>query len=143
VTKLGYIGSWLLAGPFENDGKSGLAAVYGPEQELELAIDMTREYEGKDHKPVHWRPLPDVSPYGWTDLAVFLRPSDQSCAYLTTFVRDASLKGSATRPISLWAGASGAMRIFWNGVEVLSDDKYRDLDAARSVQPPNGEGLRR
>ncbi len=131
VARLGYVGAWLLAGPFENDGKSGLGTPYEPEKELELAIDLTREYEGKDHKPVHWRPLPNVSPYGWTDLAVFLRPSEQACAYLTTFVRDASVKGPATRPISLWAGASGALRVFWDGVEVLRDDKYRDLDADR------------
>jgi tetratricopeptide (TPR) repeat protein len=131
VAKLGYVDQWLLAGPFENDGKSGLATAYEPEKELELGIDLSREYEGKDHKPVRWRPLPEVSPYGWTDLSVFLRPSEQSCAYLTTFVRDPAVKGTATRAISVWAGASGALRVFWNGVEVLRDEKYRDLDADR------------
>jgi tetratricopeptide (TPR) repeat protein len=138
VAKLGYVGSWLLAGPFDNDGKVGLGTAYEPEKELELALDVSREYEGKDHKPVHWRSLPNVSPYGWTDLAVFLRPAEQSCAYLTTFVRDGSAKDDgvsrhqgASRPVSVWAGAAGALRVFWNGVEILRDEKYRDLDADR------------
>jgi tetratricopeptide (TPR) repeat protein len=131
VARLGYVRSWLAVGPFENDGKAGLATAYEPEKELELAIDPTRDYEGKDHKPAHWRVLPDVSPYGWTDLSVFLRPSDQACGYLTTFIRDASIKRNASRPISIWAGSAGALRVFWDGVEVLRDDKYRDLDADR------------
>jgi tetratricopeptide (TPR) repeat protein len=131
IARLKYVDRWLSVGPFDNDGKAGLGATQDPEKELEQPLNLTRDYDGKDHKPVRWRLLPAVSPYGWTDLSVFLRPAEQSCAYLTTFVHDARLAGAATRSISVWAGATGALRVFWNGAEVLRDEKYRDLDSDR------------
>jgi tetratricopeptide (TPR) repeat protein len=131
IARLKYVDRWLSVGPFDNDGKAGLLASADPEKELEQPLNLTRDYDGKDHRPVRWRLLPAVSPFGWTDLSVFLRPAEQSCAYLTTFVHDAHLAGGATRSISVWAGATGALRIFWNGAEVLRDEKYRDLDSDR------------
>ncbi len=131
IAKLGYVGTWLLLGPFENDGKVGLGTAFDPEKEQELPVDLVRDYDGKDHKPVRWRLLPPVSPYAWTDLSVFVRPSERSCSYLTSFVHDAGLHKGETRPVTVWAGASGALRVFWNGVEILHDDKYRDLDSDR------------
>jgi tetratricopeptide (TPR) repeat protein len=131
IARLGYVGRWMLLGPFDNDGKAGLAEAYEPEKELELPLDLTRDYDGKDHKAVRWRPLPAVSPYGWTDLGVFVRPAEQSCAYVATFARDPHLREGATRVVSIWTGAAGALRLFWNGSEVLRDLKYRDLDSDR------------
>jgi tetratricopeptide (TPR) repeat protein len=131
IARLGYVRNWMLVGPFDNDGKAGLKEAYEPEKELELPLDLARDYDGKDHKPVRWRLLPAVSPYGWTDVGVFVRPAEQSCAYVTTFVRDPRLKEGAARVVSVWTGAAGALRVFWNGTEVLRDDKYRDLDSDR------------
>ena len=131
VDKLGYVGKWMLVGPFDNEGKGGLPTAFDPEREQEVPLDLTRDYDGKDHKPVRWRPLPAVSPYGWTDLGVFVRPAESSCSYLTTFVRDEKVAKGGTRPVSVWAGATGALRLFWDGVEILRDDKYRDLDPDR------------
>jgi tetratricopeptide (TPR) repeat protein len=133
IANLGFVGRWMLVGPFDNDGKVGLGTPYDPEKELELPIDLTRDHDGKDHKPVRWRMLPAVSPYGWTDFGVFVRPAEQTCSYVSTFVRDARLKNERTRVVSVWAGATGALRVFWNGAEILRDDKYRDLDADRSA----------
>jgi tetratricopeptide (TPR) repeat protein len=131
VSKLGYVGNWMLVGPFDNEGKAGQGLAFDPEREQGQAMDLLRDYDGKDHKPVRWRLLPAVSPYGWTDLGVFVRPSESTCSYVTTFVRDASVTGTARKNITVWAGAAGAMRIFWNGSEILRDDKYRDLDPDR------------
>jgi len=131
IARLGYVAQWMMVGPFDNEGKTGLPATLEPEKELELPLDLTRDYDGKEHKPVRWRRLPAVSPYGWTDLGVFVRPSDQVCVYATTFVRDARLKERATRVVGIWTGATGALRVFWNGGEILRDDKYRDLDSDR------------
>jgi cellulose synthase operon protein C len=131
IARLGYVGKWMLVGPFDNEGKAGLATAYDPEKELEVPLDLLRDYDGKDHKPVRWRLLPAVSPYGWTDVGVFVRPAEGTCSYLTTFARDAHLTGAATRDVTVWAGATGAMRLFWNGVEILRDDKYRDVDGDR------------
>jgi transglutaminase-like putative cysteine protease len=131
IAHLGYVGKWMLLGPFDNEGKAGLATAYDPEKELEVPLDLLRDYDGKDHKPVRWRLLPTVSPYGWTDVGVFVRPAEGTCSYLTTFARDSHLNGAATRDVTVWAGATGAVRLFWNGVQILRDDKYRDVDSDR------------
>src|SRR5450432_1303386 len=122
IARLGYVGNWMLVGPFENDGKVGLDAAYDPEKEQELPLNLTHDYDGKNHKPVRWRLLPSVSPYGWVDFGSFIRPTEQACVYATTFVRDAHLKAPSSRLITLWAGATGAVRLTWNGVQVLRDD---------------------
>jgi tetratricopeptide (TPR) repeat protein len=131
VARLGYVARWNVVGPFENDGKTGFDNVYEPEKDQGSPLNLTRDYDGKDHKPVRWRTLPDVSPYGWVDFGAFVRPAEQSCVYVTTFVRDSRVSRGAGRPISIWAGATGAVLIFWNGATVLRDDKYRDLDSDR------------
>jgi cellulose synthase operon protein C len=131
IARLGYIAKWMSVGPFENDGKAGFDNTYEPEKEQDLPVNLTRDYDGKDHRPVRWRMLPHVSPYGWIDFGAFVRPAEQACVYATTFVRDSRLKGGAGRPISIWAGATGALRLFWNGASILRDDKYRDLDSDR------------
>jgi tetratricopeptide (TPR) repeat protein len=132
IAHLGYIGNWVIAGPFDNDGRGGLDAAYDPEKEQELPLNITRDYDGKSHRPVRWRLLPPAaSPYAWVDFGSFIRPEEQSCVYASTFVRDAHVKERTSRPVTVWAGAAGAMRILWNGVEILRDDKYRDLDPER------------
>jgi cellulose synthase operon protein C len=131
ITRLGYVGNWMMAGPFENDGKAGFDVAYDPEKEQELPLNLTHDYDGKSHRPVRWRMLPAVSPYAWVDFGSFVRPAEQVCVYATTFVRDAHVKAPSTRPVTLWAGATGALRLTWNGVQVLRDDKYRDLDPER------------
>jgi cellulose synthase operon protein C len=149
IAHLGYVGSWMLVGPFENDGKIGLDVAYDPEKEQQLPLNLTRDYDGKARRPVRWRLLPPASPYGWVDFGSFIRPADQACVYATTFVRDSGVKQASlsppdaraprealsphapSRPITVWAGAAGAMRLYWNGVEILRDDKYRDLDPER------------
>ncbi len=133
VARLGYVGRWLVAGPFDNEGKAGLGRVFGPEADPSEAVSLARSYDGKE-RPVRFRLVTGASPYGWTDFGVLLRPTAKVCAYATTFVRDArgaKAGGSTPRPISVWAGSAGAMKLFWNGQEVLRDEKYRDLDADR------------
>ena len=131
IARLGYVGNWMAVGPFENDGKIGLDVAYDPEKEQELPLNLTHDYDGKNHKPVRWRLLPPASPYGWVDFGSFVRPVEQTCVYASTFVRDARVKQASPRAVSVWAGSAGALRVFWNAVEILHDDKYRDLDPER------------
>jgi tetratricopeptide (TPR) repeat protein len=128
VQRLGYVRSWLVVGPFDNEGKAGFERTLGPQQDLAEPLNLGRTYDGKE-RPVHWRSAPDVGPYGWVDFGALLRPTAKTCAFASTFVRDP--KAKAARTISIWAGSAGAMRVYWNGVEVIKDDKYRDLDAER------------
>lgn len=132
VARLGYVSRWMVVGPFDNEGKAGLRFPYEPEKDQTLPIDLTRTMDGKSHKPVKWRVVPQVSAYGWLDFGVFVRPFENVCGYATTFVRDSRVKEKpGPRTISVWAGSAGAMRVFWNGAQVIEDEKYRDLDSDR------------
>ncbi|HEU4537629.1 MAG TPA: hypothetical protein VFS00_26095, partial [Polyangiaceae bacterium] len=137
VRELGYLSQWLVLGPFDNEGGEGLGASFGPERDLEAPL-AGKSYAGKE-RGVTWRLSPPIFPYGWVDLGSFLRPSEKVCAYATTFVRaEAGAGGKAggeplTKPraATVWAGAAGAFRAYWNGREVLADEAYRALDADR------------
>lgn len=129
IDRLGFVRRWIVAGPFDNEGKDGLDRSFGPEDEILDPLSMTRTYDGKERQ-VQNRITPDVFPYGWVDLGAMIRPEESVCAYATTFVRDLRTK-SGPRPFSVWFGASGAAKLFFDGVEVASDPKYRDLDSDR------------
>ncbi|MDB4995182.1 MAG: Cell division protein FtsK, partial [Myxococcaceae bacterium] len=102
---------------------------FGPEDDKE-APSVSKTFDGKE-RPVHWRVSPATAAYGWLDLGALMRPEENACGYAVTFVKDAKLTGAASRPISVWAGSAGAMRVFWNGKEILKDDKYRALESDR------------
>lgn len=145
LQSLGFIDQWLVVGPFDNEAKASLFTRFGPEEELMAPVVAGKAYEGKE-RSVLWRALPTGS-FGWLDLGNVIRPSEKVCAYATTFVRlkppaaskdagkegrkDAKPREAESRPVTLWAGASGSFRAFWNGEEVLSDVEYRALDADR------------
>ncbi|HEY8077112.1 MAG TPA: DUF3857 domain-containing protein, partial [Labilithrix sp.] len=129
VSSLGYVGKWIVAGPFDNEGKGGLDRAFGPEDEIGDALSMSRTYEGKE-RPVSNRMAPDVFPYAWVDLGALVRPQENVCAYATTFVHDKNVKGGS-RPFSVWFGSAGGAKIFFDGAEVLKETKYRGLDSDR------------
>jgi tetratricopeptide (TPR) repeat protein/transglutaminase-like putative cysteine protease len=132
VEALGFVRRWLVVGPFDNEGKAGFERAFGPEEERAQPILLAHAYEGKE-RTVHWRVAPNVAGFGWLDMGALVRPAEKVCAYAETFVRDARAQKRAVppRPISIWAGSAGAERVWWNGAEVMSDDKYRSLDADR------------
>jgi len=132
IQGLGFVGRWVVAGPFDNEGKGGLDRSFGPEDELHDPLSMARTYDGKE-RPVTNRVTPDVFPYGWVDLGAMVRPAEKVCAYATTFVRErrTGKPGAGPRPFSVWFGAAGASKVFFDGQEVLKDAKYRDLDSER------------
>ena len=132
IARLGFVDRWMMVGPFDNEGKVGLDATYDPETQQVGPLDLTHSFDGKAHHPVKWRMAPAVSPYAWVDFTVFMRPTENTCAYATTFVRDArTTEKQPPRTISLWAGSAGAFRAWWDNTEVLRDAKYRNLDADR------------
>ena len=129
IKDLGFVNRWVITGPFDNEGKTGLDRSFGPEDELADPLSMARTYDGKERQ-VGNRITPDVFPYGWVDLGATMRPQENVCAYATTFVRDPRTN-AGPRPFSVWFGASGAAKVFFDGVQVLKDPKYRDLDSDR------------
>lgn len=125
VQSLGYISNWNVVGPFDNEGKRGLAQDFGPEDVITAAPDLASQWQGRE-RPVRWRQMPDVTDSGGLALGAVLRPSTHSCAYAVTDVYS-----TTARPLSLWVGASGAFRLWWNGAAVLEDTKYRGADRDR------------
>jgi len=133
VLALGFVERWMAIGPFDNEGKTGLLLPYGPEEDRQSAPSLLRAYDGKE-RTVRWRVAPTAASFGWFDFGALMRPTEKVCGYVTTYVRDGHAAAGASehpRPISVWAGSAGAMRVFWNGEEVLRDEAYRDLDAER------------
>lgn len=129
VRDLGFVGSWLVVGPFDNEGKGGFDRAFGPEEDIKEPLSVGRTYDGKE-RAVRWRGVPDVAHFGWLDAGALVRPSEKTCVYATTFVHD-TRKGQGPRTVSLWLGSAGATKVFWNGEKVLEDTKYRALDAER------------
>ncbi|WP_394824306.1 DUF3857 domain-containing protein [Pendulispora albinea] len=133
IAKLGYVAHFLVAGAFDNEGKAGLERNFGPEPKGEGGDEtpsLAKSYEGKE-RAVRWRVSPATAPYGWLDFGGLIEPTQNVCAYAFTYARDEKLASGASRPISIWAGSAGAMRVWWNGEEVLRDEKYRSIDSDR------------
>ncbi len=129
IRELGFVENWLLVGPFDNEGKSGLAAELGPEADPKEPIGPGRAYPGKE-RPVRWRVVPDHFPYGWVDTGSLIRPEVKVCAVATTFVSGGADE-TRERNITAWVGVSGAFKLYFNGQPVLEDAAYRGLDAGR------------
>ncbi|MEN9579439.1 MAG: hypothetical protein RJA70_2448 [Pseudomonadota bacterium] len=127
IEQLGYVKDWLVLGPFDNEGKAGFDVDYGPETQFAEPIVEGRAYTGKE-RAVRWRPVPDAFPFGWVDGSALFRPEQNVCFYATTFVENPA---QTPKAVTVWAGASGAMRLHVNGLLVLEDRAYRGHDADR------------
>src|SRR5690606_34797739 len=136
IRRLGFVNQWWIVGPFDNEGKVGFENVFEPEtpDALSAAIVPGRAFSGKE-RAVRWRSVPaSAFSYGWLDAGSLLRPEEKVCFFATTFLK--SKKSDArSRKISLWVGASGAFKLFWNGTEVLRDAAYRGFDSDRMAAP--------
>src|SRR5713226_3249640 len=105
--------AWSVIGPFDNDGRTGLRAVYGPETD---GYDPAAKYPGKDHV-VSWRALPQqLFPLGYVDLSSAVWPAQDSTVYAATVLRS-----PRARTALLHLGASGATRLWVNGKLVRED----------------------
>jgi tetratricopeptide (TPR) repeat protein len=129
IQKLGFIRSWMTLGPFDNENKAGFARAFEPESELTAPIEPGRTYDGKE-RPVRWRTPPATPQFGWFDFGELMRPRENVCAYATTVLRPKAGTRSP-RQVSVWMGSAGAFRLYWNGVAVLEDTGYRELDTDR------------
>lgn len=125
IAALGYVTDFRVIGPFDNEGKAGLDAITPVEEQRMQAPDLQASYQGRERQ-VSWRALPDVTRGGYVDLRALLRPAENVCGLAETFVHT-----ERARPLSLWFGAGGAARVYWNGLQVLEDRSYRGTGADR------------
>ncbi len=140
ISSLGFINEWLVVGPFDNEGKAGFTIQHGPEAQFAEPIAEGLVFDGKA-RPVRWRQVPSVFRFGWLDGSSLFRPEQNICIFASSVVwREAERK----QPVTIWAGAAGAFKLFVNGKQVLSDDAYRGHDVDRfgaSVRLPSGKNL--
>ncbi|MHC4941685.1 MAG: DUF3857 domain-containing protein [Planctomycetota bacterium] len=112
---LGYIDTWHLIGPFDNERGGAFNTVYGPEK----SIDLGAEYDGKEHT-VSWRLNPRASLTGYIDLDAIFTPDDQCLGYALAF-----LKSEEEKDVCLRVGSDEAIKIYFNGKVVYSMDARR------------------
>lgn len=123
---LGYVRDWMVIGAFDNEGKAGLARAMPPEAQRAAPVDRGASYQGKE-RPVHWRRYPrELSPRGYISFDSVLRPWVNVCAYAESF-----LELERAEPLTLWFGADGASKVWFNGEPVLTDEAYRRADYDR------------
>ena len=126
INELGYIQEWLLAGAFDNEGKRGFQTALPPEAGQAQALDPGARYQGKE-RPVTWRTSSRASLFGYTNFDAHFRPTENVCGFAATTVHS-----PRPQPLALWVGAGGAIKVWWNGEEVLADSTYRLPDPDRA-----------
>ncbi len=124
---LGYVRAFRVIGPFDNEGKRGFHAELGPEIDRLAAPHAEASYRGRE-RVVRFRDLPDIVQGGYVSFDALLRPTENVCGFAET-----SLYVDKKRTLSLWLGAGGASKLYFNGVEVLSDAAYRVATPDRDV----------
>ena len=129
--QLGYVTDFRVIGPFDNEGKRGFDLITPVEDKRMEAPDLQMSYMGRE-RPVSWRDVPDVVRSGFVPFGAVMRPFENVCALAETFVQTKN-----ARPLSLWVGAGGAVKVFWNGEQVISDSAYRGPSPDRSVAMVN------
>ncbi|MFT3924962.1 MAG: DUF3857 domain-containing protein [Myxococcales bacterium] len=133
---LGYLRAFRVVGPFDNEGKRGFGTELGPETDRFAPPSSAAVYKGRE-RDVRFRSMPDIVQGGYVSFDAVFRPTENVCGFAET-----SLHADKAGPITLWLGAGGASKLYFNGVEVLSDAAYRapspDRDVAL-VQAKQGE----
>jgi transglutaminase-like putative cysteine protease len=126
--ELGLLTAFWVSGPFDNEGRTGHATIYGPEKQLVGPIDTAARFGGKE-RAVGWRLMPAISAQGMVSLDTMLRPDTNVTAYLTTMVHVPAATRAAVR-----VGSAGAIKVWVDGALALERDVYRpvrlDQDAA-------------
>jgi tetratricopeptide (TPR) repeat protein/transglutaminase-like putative cysteine protease len=120
IGKLGLVQEWLVAGPFDDEGKKGFDAVYPPEEGGALAARMAGKV-----REVRWRPLPPEARQpglGISDLGASMRPAREAVGYAL-----ATLESPREQRVRLYLGASGAVKLWVNGALALAERSYHPV----------------
>jgi hypothetical protein len=122
VQHFALVTKWHVIGPFDNRDGVGFAAVYPPED----GVDLSAEYEGMTG-PVTWVPLAaeqqpggtDLDEVGKFDLAKLTEPHKGAVSYATTeFVSDSA------RPVEFRIATPNAWKLWVNGEMVFGQEEY-------------------
>jgi hypothetical protein len=108
--QLGFIMHWKVIGPLDNTSGRGFAAVYPPEQ----AVDLAATYEGKAG-PITWQDAEASDELGHIDLNRALGTHKGAVAYAY-----AEIESKTAQPVELRLGTANANKIWLNG-KLLAD----------------------
>lgn len=136
--ELGYVRQWRVIGPFDNEGKQGLDKESAPEAQRLKPTELETLYPGRERQ-VRWRFFPDIVRGGYIPLDAVFQPNENVCA-----LAESSVYADKARMLTLWLGAGGAVKVYWNGAQVFVDPAYRRPARERSVVAvPARQGLNR
>jgi tetratricopeptide (TPR) repeat protein len=119
VDSLGFVSTWWIVGPFDNERGRGFGTAAGPEGDKGLSVDLAASYKGKERE-VSWRRVPARHPFGFVDLDALLRPNNQCLAYAATWIHC-----EEPREVALRLGSDEGIVAWVNGTEVLRRDLQR------------------
>jgi hypothetical protein len=108
-------GDWRTIGPFDNAGNQGFDAVYQPEK----AIDLAKNYTGKDGQPVAWTKFKSFQIGSIVNLKLF-KQSDDCVIYL---YHEIEVDKATSLPLSL--GSDDSLKVWLNGENLVSDNATR------------------
>ena len=115
LAKLGFLTTWQIAGPFDNEGKRGFDQAFPPE----LSQDLKSRFPGKARE-VGWRSLaPEAQSMGFVHLGAAVRPAREVVVYALSVV-----DSPRAQRVHLHLGASGALKVFLDGALVHADPAY-------------------
>lgn len=126
----GFLRRWQIIGPFDNTGGKGFAAVYPPEEKLDLAAPL----DGKEGK-VSWQPVETGDEYGIVNVNLSYPPPAPPADAQPAEGPKEGLKGviayavtdfvsAEDRPAEIRLGCKNAWKIWLNGAPVFEREEY-------------------
>ena len=110
----GFLTQWKIIGPFDSVGGKGFAAVYPPEEKIELSAN----YAGKSSE-VRWRDFVSTNEYGLISMNIPYTPLKGVAAYaFTEFFSD------KPQAVEFRLGSQNAWKVWLNGRYLFGQDEY-------------------
>lgn len=115
--QFGFLMHWQVIGPFDNKEARGFAAVFPPEEKVDLAVPVA----GRDG-PVSWKPLVTTDAYGMVDLNPAY-PAEGGLKEVLAYAFT-EYEAAEARDAELRLGCKNAWKIWHNGRFVFGRDEY-------------------
>ncbi|MSU42032.1 MAG: hypothetical protein EXS22_05670 [Pedosphaera sp.] len=110
----GFLTHWKVAGPFDNTARKGFAAVFPPEQKIQLDA----KYPGKAGE-MGWVDLVAGDEYGKVNVNDAFGPVKEATAYAYS-----EFQSDKARPCELRLACKNAWKIWLNGKLIFGHDEY-------------------
>jgi len=135
---LGFVTSWHLVAPFDNEKNSGWDVAYPPEKG---EVDLAATYAGKGGDKVEWKPFVTKQTFGMVDLNTALAKHKGAVAYAYAYV-----ESPKEQTVEVRTGSITSLKIFVNGKQVFARDEYHhgmryDQYAARATLKKGGNHI--